>query len=163
MAEAIKVSEAAKAAIEMQKKLLKAGLQLLKDQVNRAQGEIQSAFQRKQIVCDQLMALENEFPGVDDYFPKEGVVVLEVAPSEGRQGQSLEVKVTGFNFAGATAVSFGAGIEVVSGPEATADGKALTVGAEISATAAVKSRDVKVTTPEGQGVMIAGFAVVSEE
>ncbi len=83
------------------------------------------------------------------------LTITSVNPSQGNQGETLDVVITGSNFAGTTAVSFGSGItvnsfDVDSPTQITAD-------ITIEATATTGARDVLVTTPAGTGTLADGF------
>ncbi|MGB8708073.1 MAG: hypothetical protein WCD72_09070, partial [Dehalococcoidia bacterium] len=84
--------------------------------------------------------------------------VTSVNPNSGTQGQALPaVIITGTNFTGATAVSFGAGITVNSFPVNSAT--QITANISIAGAAAVGARNVSVTTPGGTGTLPNGFTV----
>ncbi|MCX6009282.1 MAG: VCBS repeat-containing protein [Chloroflexi bacterium] len=85
--------------------------------------------------------------------------VTGVNPTSGVQGQTLAVTVTGTNFTGATAVSFGAGITVNSFTVNSAT--QITANITIDAGAAPGARDVSVTTPGGTGTLTGGFTVTA--
>src|SRR5213078_4181318 len=81
-----------------------------------------------------------------------------VSPSSGVQGASLTVTVTGANFQAGASAGFGAGITVTS--TTVVSSTQLSVALVIGATAAMGARDVTVTNPDGQTVVLAGgFAV----
>ena len=85
-------------------------------------------------------------------------LVTSVNPNAGNQGQTLNgVIITGNQFTGATAVSFGAGI-TVNGFN-TDNATQITANITIAAGATPGTRDVSVTTPEGTGIKTAGFTV----
>jgi len=87
-------------------------------------------------------------------------LVTSVNPNSGKQGQTLNnVIITGTNFTGATAVSFGAGITTNSYTVSSAT--QLTATITIAAGAATGLRDVSVTTHDGTGTRIGGFTVVA--
>jgi hypothetical protein len=78
----------------------------------------------------------------------------------GRQGQELEVVITGDNFAEATAVSFGTGVTVDG---FTVDSATqITVQITIAGNAAAGPRDVTITTPEASGAMANAFEIKPE-
>ncbi|MCJ7654623.1 MAG: hypothetical protein MUO97_04865, partial [Dehalococcoidia bacterium] len=83
--------------------------------------------------------------------------VTTVSPNSGVQGQTLSTIITGTNFTGATAVSFGAGITVNS---FTFDSDTqITASITIAGDAAIGARNVSVTTPSGTGTLTGGFTV----
>ncbi|MBN2098470.1 MAG: hypothetical protein JW753_02620 [Dehalococcoidia bacterium] len=86
-------------------------------------------------------------------------VVTAVIPSDGDQGQTMTVVITGNYFVGATWVGFGKGITIDS---FTVDsGSHITAAITISPTAALGPRAVCVTTPAGTGCLVAGFTVTA--
>ncbi len=92
-----------------------------------------------------------------DQSPK----VEDVVPSSGKRDQHLTVTISGVNFDGATAISFGLGITVEdfsinSDTEITAE-------IAIEAKAAKGTRDVSVTTGWGTATKSDGFSVVGGE
>jgi parallel beta-helix repeat protein len=84
--------------------------------------------------------------------------ITGISPTEGTQGQSLKVTITGTNLAGATSVDFGPGITVNS--FTVKKSTRMTVQISISDTAAPGSREVSVTTPRGIATMANGFTVL---
>jgi len=84
--------------------------------------------------------------------------VTSVSPNKGYRGQSLKLTISGTKFTGATAVSFGAGVTVNSFNVKSAT--QISANISISAGAALGSRNVAVTTPNGTGTLIKGFTVV---
>jgi hypothetical protein len=83
-----------------------------------------------------------------------------LTPAYGRQGQELEVVITGDNFGEATAVSFGTGVTV---DEFTVDSATqITVQITIAGNAAAGPRDVTITTPEASGAMANAFEIKPE-
>jgi hypothetical protein len=85
--------------------------------------------------------------------------ITSVSPSEGCQGQTLDVTITGTYFTGATSVSFGSGVTVNS---FTVDSSTqITASISISASATLGPRNVSVTTPGGTGTLASGFTVVA--
>lgn len=71
----------------------------------------------------------------------------------------MTVIITGTHFTGATAVSFGADIVVIS---FTVDSDTqITAIIRIPLTAALGARDVSVTTPWGTGTLVGGFTVTT--
>jgi hypothetical protein len=84
--------------------------------------------------------------------------VTNVNPNSGNQGQTLNnVIITGTNFIGTTAVDFGAGITVNS--YIVNSDTQITANITIAANAAIGTRNVTVTTPEGTGALNNGFTV----
>ena len=83
--------------------------------------------------------------------------VTGVNPNQAGQGDTLVVTVSGTNFTGATAVTFGRGITVNSF-SVTGD-TAIAANITIGDHAAAGSRIVGVATPAGNGGMKAGFTV----
>src|SRR5213080_4723242 len=80
--------------------------------------------------------------------------IASVSPSSGVQGASLTVTVTGTNFQAGASASFGAGITVSS--TTVASSTQLSVALAIGATAAMGARDVTVSNPDGQTVVLTG-------
>jgi hypothetical protein len=72
-----------------------------------------------------------------------------LTPTLGRQGQKLEVVITGRNFAEATSVTFGTGV-TVDGFNVDS-GTQITVQIAIDGDALVGMRDVSISTPEATG------------
>jgi PKD repeat protein len=83
--------------------------------------------------------------------------VTGVSPSQGIQGQTLNVTITGTNFTGATGVSFDPKITVNS--FAVNDSTRITAVVTISAAAVPGLSSVSVTAPKGAGTLINGFTV----
>src|SRR3989442_108058 len=82
-----------------------------------------------------------------------------VSPSSGVQGASLTVTVTGANFQAGASVGIGDGISVIS---TTVDSSAeLSVALVIGAPAAMGARDVTVSNPDGQTVVLTGGFTVT--
>ncbi len=85
--------------------------------------------------------------------------VTSINPSQGAQGQTLGVTISGSYFTDASAVGFGAGITTnsftVNGPTQ------ITANVSIAAGAALGSRDVTVTTPGGSDALASGFTVLA--
>jgi len=85
-------------------------------------------------------------------------LVTAVNPNSGTQGQTINnVIITGCQFTGATAVSFGAGITVNSFN--TDNATQITANITIAPGAILGTRDVLVTTPEGTGTKTGCFTV----
>lgn len=86
--------------------------------------------------------------------------VTTVAPNSGVQGNTYSaIVITGTDFTGATAVSFGAGITVTGYVVDLAT--QITASITIDAAAGAGVRDVSVTTPEGTATLTDGFTVVA--
>src|SRR6059036_1401981 len=84
--------------------------------------------------------------------------ISSVSPSTGLQGANLTVTVTGTSFQAGASAAFGARITVSS--TTVVSSTQLSVALVIGATAAMGARDVTVTNPDGQSiVLIGGFAV----
>jgi hypothetical protein len=83
--------------------------------------------------------------------------VTGVTPGQGKQGEKLSVTITGTNFTGATAVSFGRNITVSDFKVTSAT--TITANIVVGDHAAVGSRIVRVTNTSGKGAMKAGFTV----
>lgn len=82
-----------------------------------------------------------------------------IAPTTGLQGTSTVVAIAGTGFVTGTTCSFGAGIAATC---AVTSPTALAAGLTISATAALGTRDLVVTNPDGQIVTsLAAFTVVA--
>jgi hypothetical protein len=88
--------------------------------------------------------------------------VSTVSPGSGRQGDTMDVAITGYHLENTTAVSFGAGIDAlgigvnsirVDGPNR------LTVNISIDSNASLGLRDVLVVTPLGTATLNDGFTV----
>src|SRR5205823_7990155 len=80
--------------------------------------------------------------------------ISSVSPSTGLQGANLTVTVTGTNFQAGASAAVGAGITVSS--TTMVSSTQLSVALVIGATAAMGARDVTVTNPDGQTVVLAG-------
>src|SRR5216117_1934756 len=85
--------------------------------------------------------------------------ISSVSPSTGVQGASLTVTVTGTNFQAGASAAFGAGITVTS--TTVVSSTQLSVALVIGATAAMGARDVTVTNPDGQSVVLTGGFTVT--
>ncbi|GEM_PF-3057567 len=86
-------------------------------------------------------------------------IVTAVSPNSGIQRQTLSPIITGINFTGATAVSFGDGIIVNS--FAIDSDTQIRAGITITGNAVPGARDVSVTTTFGTGTLTGGFTVNS--
>jgi hypothetical protein len=91
------------------------------------------------------------------YVSPSAPTIISVTPASGSQRQTLAVTITGTNFAGATAVTFGDGI-TVSGFTVNSDTQ-ITANIVISATAKIAPRDVSVTVCGGKAIKEAAFRV----
>jgi len=86
--------------------------------------------------------------------------ISSLTPSNGAQGASLAVTVTGSNFQPGATVSFGADVTVTS--TTVFSSTQVSVALSIAATAATGPRDVTVTNPDGQaGILTGGFTVMA--
>ena len=83
--------------------------------------------------------------------------ISRVSPSQGTQGKTLTVTITGTYFTGATTVSFGPGITINSITANTST--KITANITIGAKAALGPRNVSVTTPGGTATLKSGFTV----
>jgi alpha-tubulin suppressor-like RCC1 family protein len=83
--------------------------------------------------------------------------IVDVDPAGGKRGQVLRVTISGANFAGASAVSFGPGIAVRSFSVSGSTG--ITAEIAIGADAEPGARDVSVTTGWGATTKADGFSV----
>jgi hypothetical protein len=83
--------------------------------------------------------------------------IVDMDPAGGKRGQVLTVTISGANFAGATAVSFGPGIAVKS--FSLGGSTAITVDIAVDADAEPGARDVSVTTGWGTAAKADGFRV----
>ncbi len=82
-----------------------------------------------------------------------------VAPGSAYREQSIEVVITGHNLGGATAISFGAGINVTEFH--VYDPTQISANITIDGAATIGPRDVTVTTPGSTAQLVAGFTVDS--
>ncbi|MBN2100207.1 MAG: IPT/TIG domain-containing protein [Dehalococcoidia bacterium] len=81
--------------------------------------------------------------------------ITSASPSQGIQGQTLDVTITGARFIGSTSVSFGADITVNS---FTIDSNSqITASITISSSATPGARTISVTSPTGTGTLDNGF------
>src|SRR5437867_4618632 len=85
--------------------------------------------------------------------------ISSVSPSSGAPGASLSVTVTGANFQAGASAGFGAGITVSS--TTVVSSAQLWVALAIGATAAMGVRDVAVSNPDGQTVVLTGGFTVT--
>src|SRR5206468_1829454 len=85
--------------------------------------------------------------------------ISSVSPSSGAPGASLTVTVTGANFQAGASAGFGAGITVSS--TTVVSSAQLSVALAIGATAAMGARDVAVSNPDGQTVVLTGGFTVT--
>jgi hypothetical protein len=84
-------------------------------------------------------------------------LITSIAPNHGRQGETLNVTLTGTNFNGASALNFGAGISVNSFNVLSSN--QISAGISISAEALTGPRDVSVSTPAGSFTFSGGFTL----
>jgi subtilisin family serine protease len=85
--------------------------------------------------------------------------ISSLTPSNGAQGASLAVTVTGTNFQPGATASFGAGVTVTS--TTVVASTQVSVALSIAAPAATGPRDVTVTNPDGQtAIRTGGFTVM---
>jgi len=87
--------------------------------------------------------------------------ITSVSPTFGRQGQTLDVVISGSNFAAATNITFGDGITV--NYFVINDSSQITANITVAADAATVSRNVGVTTPDGTHTLVTGFLVAPLE
>jgi hypothetical protein len=87
--------------------------------------------------------------------------VTSVSPDSGVRDQKLAVTITGTNFTGATAVTFGDDVTVADFN--VASDTSITADIEIASDAPAHARVVTVVTPSGRGVLKAGFTVASQK
>jgi hypothetical protein len=88
--------------------------------------------------------------------------VTVVSPDSGRQGDTLDVVISGSHLDGTTSVSFGAGIDAlgIGVNSIRVDGSTrLTVNISIDVNASLGPRDVVVVTPLGAATLEDGFTV----
>jgi hypothetical protein len=90
---------------------------------------------------------------------KPHTTVKGVSPKQGRQAQTLSVTISGTNFKGTTAISFGSDIKVTDIIVTSSTVIKATIA--ISSHSAAGSRVVTVTSPSGKGELKAGFTVTS--
>jgi hypothetical protein len=91
------------------------------------------------------------------YHQYEAPAVLGTNPSQGSQGTTMNVVITGVNFAGATSVSLGSGITVNS---ITVNSiTQITANISIGGSATVGARDVLVAAPGGSALKAGAFTV----
>ena len=83
--------------------------------------------------------------------------IASVNADHGKQGETLDVVITGAYFNGTTDVSFGAGINVNS--FAVDSATQITAGITIAAGATTGERDISVVTPGGTDTITGGFTI----
>ena len=83
--------------------------------------------------------------------------IASIEPNQGRQGETLNLTITGSNFNGASAVQFGAGISINSFNLLSSN--QIAVNITIVSDAETGARDVSVTTPGGSHTLSNGFTV----
>jgi len=91
------------------------------------------------------------------YHQYEAPAVSGASPSQGSQGTTMNVSITGANFAGATSVSFSSGITVNSFTVNSIT--QISANISIGGSATVGARDVSVTAPGGSAVKTGAFTV----
>ncbi|HAS04340.1 MAG TPA: hypothetical protein DCR71_01020 [Dehalococcoidia bacterium] len=84
-------------------------------------------------------------------------VVTYVEPNQGRQGETLNITITGANFAGANALHFGTGVSV-NGFNVLSSNQ-IAANISISSDAPTGVRDVTVSTSGGSYTLPNGFAI----
>jgi hypothetical protein len=84
-------------------------------------------------------------------------VITSIEPDQGRQGETLNLTITGSNFSGVSAIQFGAGISVNSF-NLLSSGQ-ISVNITIVSDTEAGSRDISVTTPGGSQTLSNGFTV----
>ncbi|MFA5066174.1 MAG: choice-of-anchor U domain-containing protein [Dehalococcoidia bacterium] len=86
--------------------------------------------------------------------------VTSCSPNSGIQGQTLDVTITGNYFTGATSVSFGTFGSYINVNSKTVDNDTqITANITILPYATPGTRNVRVTTPAGNGTLVDGFTV----
>jgi hypothetical protein len=92
--------------------------------------------------------------------PSATPIIASVAPQSGRQGQTVDLAITGINttFSNASQVSLGAGLTVLS--VTAADGETLTARVAIARDAGVGPRLIAVSTGAQQGLLASAFSVL---
>jgi len=78
-------------------------------------------------------------------------------PNEGKQGESIDVTITGTNFTGATSTDFGS--EITVNNFTCHSSTEITANISIDPCATVGEMDVSVTTPWGTAILTAGFII----
>ena len=84
-------------------------------------------------------------------------VIASISPALGNQGATLDVTISGRNFTGSSAISFGTGLIINS--FSVPNPSQVIVNITISRNAQVGARDVSVTTPGGTSTLIGVFTV----
>ncbi|MFA5761626.1 MAG: IPT/TIG domain-containing protein, partial [Dehalococcoidales bacterium] len=84
-------------------------------------------------------------------------VITYIEPNQGRQGETLNITITGANFSGASALQFGTGVSV-NGFNVLSSNQ-IAVNISISSDAATGARDVSVTTSGGSYTLLNGFSI----
>lgn len=110
--------------------------------------------------CGSNDEIKTNYITVNPAPPPPAPTVTSVTPNTGTRGQTLSPVITGTNFTGASAVSFGAGITVNSYTVNSAT--QITADITIAADATPGARDVSVTTPGGTGTLNNGFTVIQQ-
>jgi len=91
------------------------------------------------------------------HYKEPAPILTSIAPSQGSQGETLAVTISGSNFSEATSLDLGSGIDVI-GWNIDSNFQ-ISANITISASAATGTRDVSVTNPYGTGSLSAGFLV----
>lgn len=86
-------------------------------------------------------------------------ILRTVTPGMAMQGQLLYVTIYGDNFSGNATVDFGAGVTVVGKPTVTM-GEYIVVRVQVASNAALGTRNVKITNPDGEYVIKGGAFLV---
>ncbi len=112
---------------------------------------------------DVLVATSGGIASLDDAFTVLAASeVIGVSPDSGRQGDTMDVIITGYHLENTTAVSFGAGIDAlgISINSIRIDSPTrVTVNVSIDINASLGPRDVVIVTPLGTATLNDGFTV----
>jgi hypothetical protein len=84
-------------------------------------------------------------------------LITSLEPNQGRQGETLNVTLTGTSFSGASVLQFGSGISVNSFTVLSPN--QISAGISIASDATAGSRNITVTTPGGSYTLSSGFTV----
>lgn len=114
---------------------------------------VSPTFQTSGVITGTIGLADTSIP------PPATPIVAAVSPSTGRQGQTLDVVITGINtdFTSLSQASFGPGVTVVSA--SPTDATHLTVRLAIASTAGIGPRVVAVSTGTREGLLASGFSV----
>jgi osmotically-inducible protein OsmY len=117
--------------------------------------------QYRQILRDLKNSGKYQFMTPEEYYQTQSTppvaTVSSVIPSQGAQGKTLTVIISGSNLTEATAISFGSGI-TVNNFIVNSDSQ-ITVNISIASDAILGPRDASLTTPRGTGTLTGGFTV----